>query len=296
MALPDALTRVSTDNDEQLHNVIETQEKRKYMLLYATGDLLKAGQQARENARTGIVSTNTSGVAEGLVQANMICVPREWAYDVLLYAQRNPKPVPLLDVIEDGGYESILAKGSDVRTDIPKYRVWKNGELVDEPTDVLDAWRDDMVTFLIGCSFTFEAGLTAAQIEIRHQTAGRNVPMYRTNIQCAPAGRLKGEMVVSMRPIPAARVADAVEISGRYPAVHGAPVHIGDPAALGIKDIYAPDYGDAPVQIRDGEIPVFWACGVTPQAAVVASQLPYAITHAPGCMFVSDVLNESYAV
>ncbi|KMY23960.1 hypothetical protein ACU19_01190 [Actinobaculum suis] len=266
-------------------------------MLFAQGELLASAQAARAAARAGNTDP-TSGVAEGLVQANLISVPRDWAYDVLLYAQRNQKAVPLLDVIEDGGVESKLAPGSDLRTDIPRYRIWHEGKLSAEVADVTEAWAEhpDLVSFLIGCSFTFEAGLTAAQIEIRHQTVGRNVPMYETNIACTPAGRLHGAMVVSMRPIPANRVAEAVQISGRYPAVHGAPVHVGDPDSLGIADLYSPEYGDAPVPLRPGEVPVFWACGVTPQAAIQASGVPFAITHAPGCMFVSDVLNESYAV
>lgn len=267
------------------------------MLLYSEGSLLASAQQARNRARDGDTSP-TSGVAQGLVQANLIAVPRDWAYDVLLYAQRNPKSCPVLEVIENGGHTSQMAADSDLRTDIPRYRVWRNGELVGEPSDVTQQWAEhpDLVSFLIGCSFTFESGLVDANIEIRHQTSERNVPMYRTAINCAPAGRLHGSMVVSMRPIKADRVADAVRISGRYPAVHGAPVHIGDPAALGIGNLAAPDFGDAPVELQNDEVPVFWACGVTPQAAITQSKIPFAITHAPGCMFVTDVLNESYAV
>lgn len=266
------------------------------MLIYATGVDLASAQVARSAARGGNEAP-TSGVASGVVQTNFISVPRDWAYDVLLYAQRNPKPCPVLEVIEDGGFESKLAPGSDLRTDVPRYRVWRDGVLAEEPTDAREAWAEhpDLVTFLIGCSFTFEAGLVAANIEIRHQTLGRNVPMYRTAVDCDPAGRLRGKLVVSMRPIPADRVADAVQISGRTPAVHGAPVHIGDPAVLGV-DLDNPEFGDAPAPLRDGEVPVFWACGVTPQAAIMESRVPFAITHAPGRMFVTDVRNESYAV
>ncbi|NLA29725.1 MAG: putative hydro-lyase [Propionibacterium sp.] len=267
------------------------------MMIFAENELLESGREARAKARAGD-SAPTTGVAEGLVQANMISVPRDWAWDVLLYAQRNPKPVPVLEVIEDGGWESTLAPGSDLRTDIPQYRIWRDGELTEEPIDAVEAWAEhpDLVTFLIGCSFTFEAGLNQAQIEIPHQTACRNVAMYRTGVDCVPAGRLRGKLVVSMRPIACDRVADAVRISGSYPSVHGAPVHIGDPDALGIRDFYAPEYGDAPLALREGQVPVFWACGVTPQAAIVDSKVPFAITHAPGCMFVTDLLNETYAV
>ncbi|WP_028245774.1 putative hydro-lyase [Pseudoclavibacter soli] len=239
----------------------------------------------------------TAGIAAGMTQANLLAVPREYAYDFLLYAQRNPKPCPVLDVTDAGSWRTALAPEADLRTDIPKYRVWRDGELVDEPTDATAAWAEhaDLVAFLIGCSFTFETPLQRAGIEVRHITAGSNVPMYRTNRQCRPAGAFHGEMVVSMRPIPADRVAEAATISGRFPSVHGAPVHVGDPAGLGIIDVAHPDFGD-PVEIRPGEVPVFWACGVTPQAAVMASRIPFAITHAPGYMFISDVSDTRYEV
>jgi uncharacterized protein YcsI (UPF0317 family) len=257
-------------------------------------DAVAEARAARAAYRAGRVAP-TSGVAHGLVQANLISVPADWAYDVLLFAQRNPQPCPVLEVLDAGAVESRMAPGSDLRTDIPAYRIWRDGELAEETTDASAAWDEhpDLVSFLIGCSFTFEAGLADAGIPIRHRELDRNVPMYRTARQCAPAGRLRGELVVSMRPIPAGRVAEAVTISGRYPAVHGAPVHVGDPAALGIADLQAPEFGDAP-EIRDGEVPVFWACGVTPQAAIMASRPPFAVTHAPGHMFLTDVPDAEY--
>ncbi|MGK0715172.1 putative hydro-lyase [Leucobacter sp. W1153] len=260
----------------------------------ATAEQLAEARAARALYRAGQVAP-TSGIAHGLVQANLISVPADWAYDVLLYAQRNPKPCPVLEVLEAGGTESKLAPGSDLRTDIPAYRVWRDGMLTEEIADASSAWEEhpDLVSFLIGCSFTFEAGLVDAGIEIRHQTLGRNVPMYRTNRACEPAGRLKGDLVVSMRPIPADRVADAVQISGRYPAVHGAPVQIGDPEGLGIRDLFQPDFGDAP-HLEEGEVPVFWACGVTPQAAIVASKPPFALTHSPGYMFITNIPDSAY--
>lgn len=237
----------------------------------------------------------TAGLAPGYAQANLIIVPRDYAYDTLLFGQRNPKPCPIIDVTDPGSPVTALAEGADLRTDLPAYRVWRDGELVDEPSDIKGYWSDDLVSFLIGCSFTFEAPMLAAGIEIRHISTGSNVSMYRTNRACRPAGRLGGPMVVSMRPIAADRVTDAVRISGRFPAVHGAPVHVGEPAALGIDDLSSPDFGD-PVEIRDGEVPVFWACGVTPQAAIMASKPPFAITHAPGYMFVTDVPDYTYEV
>lgn len=231
----------------------------------------------------------TAGMARGFTQCNMISLPREWAWDFLLFAQRNPKPCPVLDVTDPGSHFSALAPDADLRTDIPLYRIWRDGVLTQETPDASEAWDEhpDLVTFLIGCSFTFEAGLLAAGIPVAHVEQGCNVPMYLTDRECRPAGRLSGRMVVSMRPIPADRVSEAVMISGRMPAVHGAPVHVGDPAGLGIRDLATPDFGD-PVAIPAGHVPVFWACGVTPQAAVMASKPPFAITHAPGHMFITD--------
>lgn len=265
-------------------------------MMRATAEQLASARAARQSYRDGLV-VPTSGIAHGLTQANLIAVPADWAFETLLFSQRNPKPCPVLEVLEAGQVESALAPGSDIRTDIPRYRIWREGELVDEPTDATAAWQEhpDLVSFLIGCSFTFESGLVDAGIEIRHQTLGRNVAMYRTNRDCAPAGRLSGDLVVSMRPIVADRVADAVQISGRSPAVHGAPVHVGAPEALGITDLSRPDFGDPP-EVREGELPVFWACGVTPQAAIMASRPPFAVTHAPGSMFVTDVPDAEYLV
>lgn len=250
----------------------------------------------RLDCRQG-VARPTAGLAPGFTQCNMISLPRDWAWDFLLYAQRNPKPCPVLDVTDPGSHRSVLAPDADLRSDLPLYRVWRDGVMVDEIPDATEAWaeRPDLVTFLIGCSFTFEGPLQQAGIEIRHIAQGCNVPMFLTDRECRPAGRLHGRLVVSMRPIPAGRVAEAAMISGRTPAVHGAPIHVGQPDALGIADLGRPDFGD-PVQIRDGEVPVFWACGVTPQAALMASKPPFAITHAPGHMFVTDIPDTHWQV
>ncbi|MBP2338327.1 uncharacterized protein YcsI (UPF0317 family) [Saccharothrix coeruleofusca] len=237
----------------------------------------------------------TAGLAEGYAQANLIAVPADWAYDVLLFTQRNPQPCPVLDVTDAGSPRTVLAPGADLRTDLPRYRVWRDGELVEEPTDVKGHWRDDLVAFLIGCSFTFEAGLRRAGVPLRHVDQGRNVSMYVTDRQCRPAGRMRGPVVVSMRWVPAALVGTAREVTARMPAVHGAPVHVGDPSALGIADVGRPDFGD-PVTPEPGDVPVFWACGVTPQAALMASGPPFAITHAPGHMFVTDVPDSAYRI
>lgn len=240
---------------------------------------------ARARFRGGLV-TPTTGWCDGWVQANLITVPSANAWDVLLFAQRNPKSCPVLDVLEAGSVSGPLLDG-DIRTDLPAYRVYRDGELVESVPDVLGHWRDDLVSFLLGCSFTFERALLADGVPVRHIARGCNVPMYRTTTRCRPAGMLGGPLVVSMRPIPESLVARAVEITARYPETHGAPVQVGDPAALGITDLDAPDYGD-PVPVAPGEVPVFWACGVTPQAAVVESRLPLVIAHEPGHMLITD--------
>jgi uncharacterized protein YcsI (UPF0317 family) len=247
--------------------------------------------EARTAFRSGVVAT-TAGQAPGYVQANLVSVPRTDAYDFLLFAQRNPKPCPVLDVTEPGAAVTDLAPGADLRTDLPCYRVWRDGELAEEPTEVGHVWRADLVTFLIGCSFTFEAALAEAGVPLRHVEQGRVVPMYVTNRQCRPAGRFGGPLVVSMRPVPAGLVATAVTVSAANPAVHGAPVHIGAPRDLGV-DLANPDFGAA-VDFLAGDVPVFWACGVTPQAALIESKIPFAITHAPGHMFVTDVRETAY--
>ncbi|WP_037066957.1 putative hydro-lyase [Allorhizobium undicola] len=254
----------------------------------------EAARAARSRYRAGAVEP-TAGVAPGFTQANMIVLPRDWAFDFLLYAQRNPKACPVLDVSDPGSRHTQLARDADLATDLPLYRIWRDGRLVEETADASAAWGEhpDLVSFLIGCSFTFETPMLEAGIEIRHITDKTNVPMYLTNRACRPAGRLTGNMVVSMRPIPASRVADAATISGRFPAVHGSPVHVGAPQDIGIADLSKPDFGDA-VRIEPGEVPVFWACGVTPQAAVMASKVPFAITHAPGHMFITDIPDSVY--
>jgi uncharacterized protein YcsI (UPF0317 family) len=226
----------------------------------------------------------------------MIVLPQDWAYDFLLYATRNPRACPILDVTEAGDPEPrLIAPGADVRTDLPRYRVWRDGELVGEPSDIRSEWRGDLVAFMIGCSFSFESALLDAGVPVRHIEEGVNVPMYLTSVRCVPAGRFSGNMVMSMRPIPHRQVVTAVTCTARFPAVHGAPMHVGNPEAIGVRDISRPDFGD-PVTIKPGETPVFWACGVTPQAAVMRSRPPFAITHAPGHMFIADRRDSDYAV
>jgi uncharacterized protein YcsI (UPF0317 family) len=245
--------------------------------------------EVRRRARSGELTTPTAGLAMGHVQANLVVVPRDLAFDFLLFCQRNPKPCPLLDVTEPGDPEpKLVAPGADLRTDLPRYRVYEHGMLAAEPMDLGDWWRSDLVAFLLGCSFTFENALLQGGVPLRHLELGCNVPMYRTNIPCRPAGSFRGPMVVSMRPMTPAQAIRATQICSRFPRAHGAPVHLGDPAAIGIRDLAQPDFGD-PVEIQPGEIPVFWACGVTPQAVAMEVRPPLLITHKPGCMFVTDL-------
>lgn len=239
------------------------------------------------------ITGQTSGMCAGYAQANLCILPKDLAFDFLLFCTRNPRPCPILEV-GDAGSRLIktMADNADVATDFPKYRVWKNGILTEERTDISDIWQDDFIYFLIGCSFSFEAELLEAGIPVRHIEEGRNVPMFNTNIELQKAGIFGGNMVVSMRPIPYELVVKAVNVTAAMPRVHGAPIHIGNPELIGIKDISKPDYGDA-VTINDGEIPVFWPCGVTPQYVVMNAKPPLAITHSPGHMFITDVKNSS---
>lgn len=250
-------------------------------------------KEIRNLIRAQKITGQTSGMCAGYAQANLCILPKDLAFDFLLFCTRNPRPCPLLEVGNAGSRQiREMAENADVATDFPKYRIWKNGVLTEEVHDISDLWQDDFVYFLIGCSFSFEAELIEAGIPVRHIEEGRNVPMFNTNIPLKPAGIFGGNMVVSMRPIPYDLVVKAVNVTAAMPRVHGAPIHIGSPEQIGIKDIFSPDYGDA-VTVNDGEVPVFWPCGVTPQNAVMNAKPPMAITHAPGHMFITDVKNTS---
>jgi uncharacterized protein YcsI (UPF0317 family) len=253
-------------------------------------------REVRRQIRNGQWRQPTAGLAPGFVQTNLVILPRDLAFDFLLFAQRNPKPCPVLEVTDVGSPEPALsAPGADLRTDVPKYCIYRNGALAEEVTDLRSVWRDDLVSFLLGCSFTFESALLQAGVLVCHIEERRNVPMFVTSIPCKPAGVFRGPLVVTMRPIPAALVSRAVQITGRYPGVHGAPVHVGDPAQIGIGDLARPDFGDS-VTVRPGEVPVYWACGVTPQAVAMQAKPPLMITHAPGHMFITDLKNEELAI
>src|SRR5215831_6926158 len=251
--------------------------------------------KARLDCRFGMVAP-TSGIANGYVQGNLAILPEKQAADFHRFCQLNPKPCPIIG-ISDVGNPKIPSLGIDldIRTDLPRYRVWRNGEVIDEPTDIMAYWRNDLVAFVLGCSFSFEEALLAEGLPIKHIERRVRVPMYRTSIACGSAGPFAGPMVVSMRPFKPAQAIRAVQITSRFPSVHGAPMHLGLPHSIGIADLAKPDYGD-PVPVEVDEIPVFWACGVTPQSVIAAAKIPFAITHAPGLMLITDLQNRDLAV
>ena len=245
----------------------------------------------RERRHTG----HTAGLARGYVQGNLCILPKDYAADFLLFCQRNPKPCPLLGVTEPGDPRiPALGEDLDLRTDISSYRVFRNGRHAGDVADIRDLWRDDLVAFVIGCSFSFEEALMEAGLPLRYVEQGRNVPMYRTSIETTPAGPFRGKLVVSMRPFTPANAIRAIQITSRYPTVHGAPVHIGRPELIGIEDLARPWVGEA-TEVRDDELPLFWACGVTPQSVVLDAQVPFCITHSPGHMLVTDLRNVALA-
>jgi uncharacterized protein YcsI (UPF0317 family) len=257
---------------------------------------LGTGLAARRAVRDGSHCGPTSGLAPGFVQGNLAILPQALAADFLRFCQLNPKPCPLIGTSAPGNWRvPELGADLDIRTDIPRYRVWRNGKLVDEPETLNEVWRDDLVSFVIGCSFSFEEALMADGIEIRHIAQRCNVPMYRTSVATQAAGPFHGPLVVSMRPMKPADAIRAVQITSRFPAVHGAPVHIGKPELIGISDLMKPDYGDA-VPVGDDELPVFWACGVTPQSVIATVKPEFCITHYPGSMLVTDRKNSEFAV
>ncbi len=261
-----------------------------------TGLDLASPQGVRLAARSGALDGPTSGFAQGFVQGNLAILPADVASEFLRFCQLNPKPCPIVGMSEPGDpHLPQLGADLDIRTDVPRYRVWKDGVVVDEPVDITKWWRDDLVTFVIGCSHSFEEALIEDGLTLRHIDRGTTVPMFRTSLTCQPAGRFSGPLVVTMRPFRPEDAIRAIQVTTRFPAVHGAPVHIGRPDLIGIADLAKPTWGE-PVEILDDEIPVFWACGVTPQAAIQSAKLPFAITHMPGRMIVTDVPNTRLSI
>lgn len=249
--------------------------------------------EVRTEIRAGRYTAHTAGLGRGSLQANLVIMPEEFAFDFMRYCQRNPKPCPITGV-SDTGNPMMFTMGNDIdiRTDVPAYNIYRNGRLDISVTNIAEIWRDDFVVFTLGCSFTFEHALLDAGINLWHIDNDRTVPMFRSNIETTPAGPFSGKMVVSMRSVCEERVDEVIEISRRFPLAHGAPVHVGDPKAIGITDLSSPDWGD-PAPVGANEVPVFWACGVTPQVAIKAAQLPICITHKPGCMLITDIAEDA---
>lgn len=259
-------------------------------------DHTNAALEARLACRRGQITGHTAGMAPGYVQGNLCIIEQEFAIDFAAFCQRNPKPCPLIGMSAVGNPCLPDLGDIDIRTDIPRYRVFENGVCVDEPTDIRDRWTDTMVAFVLGCSFSFEAPLLDAGIPIHHIENDKVVPMYRTSIDCVSAGRFSGKMVVSMRMMTPENAIRSIQITSRFPNVHGAPIHFSMPEKIGIADIMQPDYGEPPSVVRDDMVPVFWACGVTPQSVVLDAKLPLCITHMPGSMLVTDKANADLAV
>ncbi len=246
----------------------------------------------RERKWTG----STEGLAEGYAQANLVIIPKKVAFDFLLFCMRNPKPCPIVEVTDPGSpIIRQVAKNADLRTDLPRYRVYREGEMADEVEDISGYWRDDLVGFLIGCSYTFESALLNANIPLKHMELNKPGPLYITNIQCVSAGQFSGPMVVSMRPVKHNQVARTVQITSRFPATHGAPVHIGSPDIIGVNNLDNVCYDTSTVPVENDEVPVFWGCGCTPQAVALASNIDYMITHKAGHLFLTDTLSERIA-
>lgn len=262
-----------------------------------TVSLVAAARKIRAEARHGSYDRHTAGQAPGMVQGNVVILQAEWATDFLRYCWLNPKACPLIGISNPGNPSlPSLGEDIDVRTDVPRYEVFREGELAAEVTDIGDFWREDSVAFVLGCSYSFEEALIQAGLPVRHLEAGTRVATYGTNISTSAAGAFQGPMVVSMRPFTPSAAIRAIQITSRFPAVHGAPVHFGDPAAIGIAGLDEVSFGGDPVELRKGELPVFWACGVTPQAAIRYARPPICITHKPGHMLVTDRLNAEMSV
>ncbi|MGQ0663321.1 MAG: putative hydro-lyase [Pseudomonadota bacterium] len=251
---------------------------------------------ARAAIRAQIHTAHTAGIAPGYVQGNLCILPKSYADEFLLFCQRNPKPCPLLAMSNPGDPRlPALAHDLDIRTDVPSYRVFRTGAYVEDVRDIGHLWQDDFVAFVLGCSFSFEEAIIEAGVPIKHVERNDCVAMYVTDIDTVPGGRFAGKMVVTMRAFTPAHAIRAIQITTRFPNVHGAPVHIGKPELIGV-DLDQPYLGMGVAEVGAGELPVFWACGVTPQIAVERAKPPICITHTPGHMLVTDLRNSSLAV
>lgn len=248
--------------------------------------MFKTPKEFRELVRMGQWTSQTAGLLSGFVQANLVVLPQEYAVDFASFCVKNPKPCPILDISSPGRYDTFLAQDADLRTDLPKYNIYRKGCLEKTVTDLIGEWRDDLVCFLLGCSHTFEHILVSAGVPLRYLEQGLSLSLYNTNIETIPVGPFHGTVIVSMRPIPQNKVAKATVLSARYPKVHGAPLHIGNPSLIGV-DLDHPYVGDA-IELVSNDIPVFWGCGVTPQHIALNAKIPYMITHSPGHMFITD--------
>ena len=243
--------------------------------------------------RGGLDVLSTARLAPGCIQGNLVILPSAHAKEFEAFCRANPRPCPLLGVSEKGSPQlPQLGRDLDVRTDLSRYRVWRDGRIAAEPQDVRDVWSEDLVAFVLGCSYSFEQALVEAGIRLKHWERGENSPYFSTSLDTVPVGPFRGKLVVSMRALAASDVEKAIKITARYPTVHGAPIHVGDPAAIGIRDLARPD-GGQPMEVAPGELPVFWACGVTPENAIANARLPLCITHKPGAMVITDLLNKS---
>ena len=245
----------------------------------------------RRKIRAGRYAGHTAGLGMGFLQGNVAILSADDAFGFLRFCQRNPKPCPLMAVSDTGDPKMFtLGQDIDIRSDVPKYNIYRDGEFAEQRIDVTDFWREDSVAFILGCSFSFEEALVAEGIRLRHIDDNKTVSMYRTSIETCPVGPFGGPLVVSMRPMQPADAIRACTITARFPQAHGKPIHLGDPRQIGIENIERPDWGE-PSEFAEGEIPVFWACGVTLQSAIQSAKPPICITHAPGSMLITDIPN-----
>lgn len=251
-------------------------------------------KEIRSIVREGHWTGGTEGLARGYAQANLIILPKEVALEFLIFCQRNPKPCPIVEVTDPGSPMVTQVADADLRTDLPRYSVYKDGKLIDQPSDIVKYWRDDLVGFLIGCSYSFEEALLSAGIPLRHQEEDKIVSVYTTDVPCVPAGRFAGPMVVSMRPIKNHQLVRAIQVTSRFPATHGAPIHVGDPSLIGV-DLNKTDFDTGVFELAEDDVPVFWGCGGTPQAVALASKIDFMITHKVGHLFITDKRSEAIA-